>query len=70
MYLIYGRFMYQLKTCMANSTTFKRYISLSPYPESNATYFFRVRYETLNSNQSKECECVMEFPLSHFIILT
>ena len=30
---------------------------------------FRVRCGTLNSNQSKECECVMEFPLSHFNVL-
>ena len=29
---------------------------------------FCVRCGTLNSNQSKECECVMEFPLIHFNI--
>ena len=30
---------------------------------------FRVRCGTLNSNQSKECKCIMEFPLIHFNIL-
>ena len=27
---------------------------------------FRVHCGTLNSNQSKEYECVMEFPLNHY----
>ena len=31
--------------------------------------FFRVRCGTLNSNQSEEYECAMEFPLSHFNVL-
>ena len=32
---------------------------------------FRVRCEILNrsSNQSKECECIMEFPVNHFNVL-
>ena len=30
---------------------------------------FRVHYETLNSNQSKEWKCIMEFPLIHFNVL-
>ena len=38
------------------------------YPENNAITLrvFRVCCATLNSNQSKECECVVEFPLTHF----
>ena len=38
------------------------------YPESNATYSC-ASCGTLNYNQSKEFECVMEFPLSHFNVL-
>ena len=30
---------------------------------------FRVHGRTLNWNQSKECKCVMEFPLNHFNVL-
>ena len=30
---------------------------------------FRVRCGTLNSNESKEYECLMEFPLIHFNLL-
>ena len=31
---------------------------------------FRVRCGTLNGNKCKECECIMEFPLIHFNVLT
>ena len=37
------------------------------YPESNATCFSFVLW---NNNQSKECDWVMEFALSHFKVLT
>ena len=40
----------------------------SAYPENNSIVF-RVRCGTLNTNQSKECECVVEFPLIHFNFL-
>ena len=33
-------------------------------------FVFRMRCGTLNSNQSKVCECVLEFPLIYFNILT
>ena len=32
-------------------------------------FVFRLRCGTLNTNQPKECECIMEFPLSHFNVL-
>ena len=38
------------------------------YSKSNTTCF-NARCGTLNSIQSKECECVMEYPLSHFYVL-
>ena len=38
------------------------------YLENNATCF-RWHCGTLNSNQSKECGCVIEFSLSHFTAL-
>ena len=31
-----------------------------------ALLVFRVHCGTFNSNQSKQCECIMKFPLIHF----
>ena len=49
------------------------YRSTFVIPETFAYKIFedvsRVRCATLNSNQSKECERIMEFPLIHFNIL-
>ena len=47
------------------------YLSLKcgcAYPENNATCFW-VLCRTLNSNQSNDSECFVEFPLIHFNIL-
>ena len=38
------------------------------YSKSYTTCFYAL-CGTLNSNQSKQCECVMEYPLSHFNVL-
>ena len=51
-----------------SSTAISIYCATS-YSENNATCF-RLRCGTLNSNQYKESECVIEFRLSNFNVLT